>query len=251
MKKLLAVGLVLFMAMLCSCGKAGVKIDEKHFPDENFRSFVCDEFDINGDKYLDDEEIAKSTVIDCSEKSIHTLEGIEYFTALENLNCAGNEITELDVSKCTSLKYLSCSNIQSTILGSYCKLTSLDVSGCTSLVELYCNTHQLTSLDISKCTSLRVLDCGNNQLTSLDVSKCTSLNYLDCSVNQITSLDISKCTSLESLSCGGNQIPLLDVSRCTSLKMLSCFGNQIAVLDVSNCDLLEHLILPKKSNCST
>lgn len=48
------------------------------------------------------------TVIDVSSKNIASLEGIQYFTALEELYCYDNTLTSLDVSGCKALETLQC-----------------------------------------------------------------------------------------------------------------------------------------------
>ena len=160
-------------------------------------------------------------------------------TSLATLKCSNNPLTSLDVSGCTALTELNCS---------WNRLSSLDVSGCTSLTELncsdnllpsldvsknpslttlYCNNNQLTSLDVSGCTALTKLWCNNNQLTSLNVSGCTALKWLNCSINRLTSLDVSGCTSLTNLDCSRNQLTSLNLSKNTALTILDCSRNQI------------------------
>ena len=112
-----------------------------------------------------------------------------------NWSCSDNNITALDVTKCTTLVCLSCGDNQ---------LTSLDVSKCPELYLLECTNNQLTLLDVTQCPKLARFVCFNNQLTSLDVTKCTNLMWLNCSDNQLTSLDVSKCPTLRELYCGGN-----------------------------------------------
>ena len=185
---------------------AGVAIDNNNFPDANFRTIV-EGFDNNKDGSLSDTEIAAVKKINCFRKRITNLKGIEYFTSLNNLWCAEN------------------------------KLTALDVSKNTALTDLYCSSNQLTTLDVSKNTALTDLDCGRNQLTTLDVSKNTALTYLSCRNNQLTTLDVSKNTALTYLSCRNNQLTTLDVSKNTALTKLSCDNNQLTSLDVSNTDM--------------
>ena len=185
---------------------AGVAIDNNNFPDANFRTIV-EGFDNNKDGSLSDTEIAAVKKINCFRKRITNLKGIEYFTSLNNLWCAEN------------------------------KLTALDVSKNTALTDLYCSSNQLTTLDVSKNTALTDLDCGRNQLTTLDVSKNTALTYLSCGYNQLTTLDVSKNTALTYLSCRNNQLTTLDVSKNTALTKLSCDNNQLTSLDVSNTDM--------------
>ena len=229
---------------------AGVAIDNTNFPDANFRTIV-EYYDTNKDSSLSDTEIAAVEEIDCYDKGISNLKGIEYFTALRSLNCGYNQLTSLDVSKNTALTKLYCKKNQLTVLDvskntalTYLRcnrnqLTSLDVSKNTALTKLYCSTNQLTSLDVSKNTALTKLDCYNNQLTSLDVSKNTALTGLNCGYNQLTALDVSKNTALTGLECSTNQLTSLDVSKNTALTYLDCDKNQLTSLDVSNTDMDE------------
>ena len=209
---------------------ADVEINEANFPDENFRSWVLSYYGADG--MLTNDEITGRIFIDVRLKSIQSLKGIEYFTALTSLSCDENRLTALDVSKNTALTDLSCYGNQ---------LTALDVSGCTALQSLICSDNQLTTLDVSGCTALTSLDCYYNQLTALDVSKNTALELLWCYSNQLTTLDVSKNTALTMLGCSDNQLTALDVSGCTALTMLGCSDNLLTELDVSGCTALTYL----------
>ena len=228
-------------------------IDQAHFPDDNFRNYICSEFDTNGDAHLSEEEISAVLYMDCSYMSISSLKGIEYFIKLKSLECIGNQLTSLDLRKNTALDSLWCWDNQLTSLDvsyntalyelrcSYNELTSLDVRSCTALTRLGCYNNQLTSLDVRSCTELTELWCSDNQLTSLDVSNCAALTVLDCGYNKISSLDLRSCTALTRLGCSGNQLTSLDVSSCTALTELSCTDNQLTSLDLSSCTALTYL----------
>ena len=213
---------------------AGVAIDDTNFPDANFRT-VVKKFDTNQDSSLSDTEIAAVKKINCSNKGITNLKGIEYFTSLNILLCTDNQLTALDVSENTALTELDCR---------YNKLTALDVSKNTALTILECNANRLTALDVSKNTALTELDCSFNELTALDVSKNTALTALDCSINKLTALDVSKNTALTKLYCNENRLTALDVSKNTALLYLICVVNQLTSLDVSKNTALTDL------NCS-
>ena len=227
---------------------AGVAIDNTNFPDANFRT-VVKKFDTNQDSSLSDTEIAAVKKINCSNKGITNLKGIEYFTSLNILRCTDNQLTALDVSENTALTKLNCcfnkltsldvsKNTALTILECNAnRLTSLDVSKNTALTELNCSINELTSLDVSKNTALTILYCNDNQLTSLDVGKNTALISLSCVCNQLTSLDVSKNTALQILNCNYNQLTGLDVSKNTALTDLECRNNQLTSLDVSNTNM--------------
>ena len=221
MKKFLLLSATLLMSLVAN---ADVEINETNFPDANFRNYLLSQ-SWGSDGELTDQEISEITSLNVSSKSITSLKGIEFFTALKYLYCYDNQLTSLDVSKNTALTYLECDENL---------LTSLDVSNCTALTSLGCNQNQLTSLDVSKNTALKELRCiNNNQLTSLNVSNCTALEKLYCYNNQLTSLDVSNCTALTDLECDNNQLTSLDVSKNTALKELFCYNNQLTSLDVS------------------
>ncbi len=226
-------------AITANAASSEVSIDAAHFPDANFREYVK-EFDTDKNGSFSADEIAAVTYIDCAEREIRSLKGIEKFTALENLNCGYNRLETLDVSKNTALELLNCSDNQ---------LTELDVSKNTALIFLFCYGNRLTELDVSKNTALKYLSCGSNQLKTLDVSQNTALTSLDCSFNYnhedglnqtleeinktLEKIDVTANTALEELNCGGNLLTELDVSNNTTLEKLSCSGNELTELDVS------------------
>ena len=202
-------------------------------PDGAFRFVILRAYDMNDDGIIDRDEANAIDSIDCSGMHISTLKGVELFPNLTYLDCSGNQLTSLDVSKNTALTYLSCG-------GNDC-MTSLNVSGHTSLTTLVCQNSQLTNLDVSGCTALEDLDCDESQLTSLDVSSCTALKNLSCFSNQLTALDVSDCTALDELVCSYNQLTALDVSGCTALRYLTCDDNQLTSIDVSKNTALKTL----------
>jgi hypothetical protein len=176
-------------------------------PDPNFKAYLVGNSAINtnGDNQIQvSEASAFNGEIVCGYLNISNLTGIEAFTALTELYCAGNQ------------------------------LTSLDVSGCTALTSLLCHSNLLTSLDVSTCSALTVLGCSDNNLTSLDVSGCTALTSLLCQSNLLTSLDVSTCSALTVLVCRNNSLTSLDLSGCTALTYLDCTYNQLSCLNISN-----------------
>ena len=219
-------------------------INETNFPDEIFRNWLMEQ-EYGSDCILTAEEIAAVKTISVYNLGIQSLNGIEYFTALERLYCERNQLTELNLSNNTELWDVSCSynNLitidvsKNTALGGlFCdnnQLTTLDVSKNSNLTGLSCNSNQLTTLDVSKNTALTDLRCANNLLTDLDVSNNTNLTNLGCAINQLTVLDVSMNVALTELNCGINQLTNLNVSNNTNLKILSCGHNTLTALDVS------------------
>ena len=133
MKKPIGKLLVMLSAALCllsvpAFAADDVAINETNFPDANFRSYVSENFDTDGNGKLSAEELDAAQKIDVSVMNVQSLTGIEYFEDLTYLNCDNSALTALDVSKNTAL------------------------------TELHCWNNGLTELDVSKNTALTVLN---------------------------------------------------------------------------------------------
>ncbi len=179
---------------------------------------------------ITDEEVRSIATLDLAGHSVEhgelvSLQGIEYFTSLVELDCSYNRLASLDVSHNTALQILICG---------YNRLTALDVSENVALTDLFCRGNELTSLDLSQNPDLEVLWCGENRLEALDVSAHTALTELSCGNNLLTSLDVSKNAVLMDLSCRGNRLASLDVSHNPALTELYCSDNLLTSMDISN-----------------
>ena len=185
--------------------------------------------------------------LNCSGQELKTL-NLELNSRVEKLNCSGNQLTGLWLDpRGNSLKYLTCSVNE---------LTALDLSKCSELTELYCSSNKLTALDLSankklqkiiaQTNALTTLDTrnlpelthlylwGNDDLKSLDVSKNTKLEILSAAHGKLTSLDVRSNRKLVELYVYNNQLTSLDVRSNYLLKKLSCYENQITALDLSS-----------------
>lgn len=238
-------------------------------PDINFKTYLVENFDDNGDGEISYLEALQVTSINCTEKNIQTLEGLQYFSNITQLYCYKNKLTSLDVAKLYKLQHLNCENNQLTTLDltknialetlscSHNNLTTLDVTRCTKLKSLSCSFNNLITLDVGYHKVLTRLSCNNNELTSLDVNGCSALTGLICNQNQLTSLDVNGCTAMTELWCHNNQLPSLDVSGCTALTIrLLCSYNKLssAALDKIFTDLPQgktwHEIITQQSTIS-
>ena len=207
----------------------GIAIDATNFPDEKFRNFLLEQ-DYGQDGILTESEIANCTKMEPFFLEATSLKGIEYFTALKELRCYANNMTELDLSQNTALETLICHNTP---------LTSIDLSKNTALKELDLINDQLTSLDLSQNTALRVLEISGNPLTAIDLSNNTALMELHCKRNQLTTLDVSKNTALLMIECDDNQLTEIDITKNTLLMVLACSNNLIHTINVSpDCTML-------------
>ncbi len=109
--------------------------------------------DWNKNKKFDEDEKINSEPIynDFIEKKIILKDSnFNIYGAVTVLECAGSNITEIDISHNPNLE------------------------------KLFCQSNELTSLNISKNKSLRTLCCqGNYMLKELDISNNTQLEYLE------------------------------------------------------------------------
>ena len=235
------------------------------FPDAEFRRFLRDCCDTNGDGKLD-VDIKNMTIP--TSYGIKSLKGIQRFEDLETLDCHGIGLTTLNVGKnfkleelncsdnqlkeyfpilSSGLKKLNCSNNKLTYMNlgilkglnleevdcSNNNITNIVMWSVGELVKFDCSNNDLMTLDVSQCFKLKELNCSGNQLMELDVSSQTHLTELDCHNNKLTELNVEQNGSLTSLICNDNQLKSLDLSKNNSLSNLNCANNRLACLNVT------------------
>ena len=115
--------------LIVSGAYADVALTPENFPDEAFRSYVKEWFDVDSDDVLSTSELISVDRIYLVDTRITDLSGIEHFTNLRYLEC-GYNISSLDLSSNVELEYLNCSGN---------KFTELDLSGCKNLTYLNCS----------------------------------------------------------------------------------------------------------------
>lgn len=110
-------------------------------PDANFEEkLIALGIDVDGKNgKVKTAQIVDITELDLFGLSISNLKGIEDFTKLTILNCASNNLTQLDISKNLLLDQINCSN------------------------------NQIIDLDFSKNTALHALNCAYNNLSTLNL----------------------------------------------------------------------------------
>lgn len=201
MKKLILLFTITLIAI--TSGKS----QNVNIPDENFKAYLLGNSNINtnGDTEIQlSEANFYDGIINCSDRNITDITGIEDFIALTDLRCSNNMLTKINISKNTSLN------------------------------TLFIFNNQLTEIDVSKNTKLTGLIVSNNQLTNLDVTKNVNLIFLGTGKNELTDLNLSTNIALESLGCQNNQLISLDLRNNTFLIDLFCENNQLTSLDISN-----------------
>lgn len=247
-------------AFMCGSGSVRaaqeVQINEVNFPDPVFRSVVAgSDIDRDGNGILDETEISITTNIYCEGMGIRSVQGVEYFTALQGLWCKDNEIESMDLSKNKDIHGVWCSGNRFTSLDFSenpelewvycydCNLTYLNVSNNPKLAFLECNTNPLGTLDVTHNPVLEHLTCGTCELTSLDVSRNPKLSHLDAFQNHLIALDVTKNPKLKRLDIWNNPgLGSIDVSNNPGLQYYNCAYNGATSVDVSGNPELQKLI---------
>jgi len=219
--------------------------------------------------------IVNITSLDVSSSSIKDLTGIKGFTSLTNLNCSGNLLTFLDLSKNTSLTIVNSSNN---------KLLNLNLKNGNNLnfdlssnfknnPDLNCIQVDDETLSTNNWSTIKdavasySLDCNvytlipdsnfEDKLIALEIDKDgKNGKVLTSSINKVIQLDISSTnisdltgiqdfTSLTSLDCKYNKISTIDVSNNKSLRYLALHDNKLTSLNVTQNVNLFNLIFSK------
>lgn len=149
-----------------------------------------------------------------NKQNMTSLEGIEYFTGLEDLRLNYTAVSYVDLSKNVRIKEISFAGcIADTI-------TIISPS-----VEYISGVTSKNNAVIIKARNLTALRCSDSKMTMLDVSECPFLKDLRCGGCRINRLDVSNNTALTLLWCGGAgnlTCRELDVSKNIKLEFLSC-----------------------------
>ena len=139
-----------------------------NIPDANFKAkLIALGVDDNGNGEIEMAETVMVSTLFLQNSNISSLEGIQYFTEMDWLDCSGNNISDLSVLNSFPYFYtLECSNNN---------LTNLDLSNFYSITNLYCSYNQLTSLDLSNTlyTVMNVV-ASNNNLITLNIKNGTA-----------------------------------------------------------------------------
>jgi len=216
------------------------------------------------------------TSLDVSNSSITDLTGIQSFAGLNILNCSGNQLTALDISKNTLLSSLNCSSNQLTSLNlKNGKNTSFSTKNFKNNPDLSCI--QIDNVDYSNANWTAAKDAGatykadcaavvqytlipdanfekklillghdsgtpDGKVPTINISSLTSLNVFNSYISDLTG--IQDFVALKTLTCAVNELTALDFSKNIALKELDCGRNQLTTLNVSkntalisfNCD---------------
>ena len=220
------------MVITGSAAAGSVPIDSTTFPDPAFLLWVKGK-DTDGDGTLSQSERDAVTRMDLRKQGIQDLSGLEWFDALEQLNCNENDLVRLELPNLPALTSLICNENP--------RLETLDLSGAPVLEQLHCFHSSLSELDLRGLSELNYLVWGGSPLSELDLSGNPKLHTLHVLGGDLAQADLSHNTELDTLLWNHTRIERLDLSHQPDLTYLNCTDNQITALDLSSNTKLETL----------
>jgi len=260
MKKILPI--VLFLSTCLYMNAQVVSI-----PDPNFLSaLIANDVDINYDGQIQESEASLISELFMSNMGINNLDGIEFFIALEKLDCSRNNLSTLDIVALKELRELilhrnkievfdislsnqgGLPNLENLEISENV-LSELNVSGLANLEFLGVRENQnLISINIEDCIALTSLELRHGMLEDINIKGCTGLETLDLEDNNITEIDLSDLINLKFFFLDRNAITNLDVSGLTKLTEVQIFDLQSLVsLDATGCSALSSVMILQSS----
>ncbi|GAB1856344.1 hypothetical protein MHTCC0001_11790 [Flavobacteriaceae bacterium MHTCC 0001] len=240
-----------------------------YVPDNNFeQALITAGIDVDGlNNFVSTANIiAYNTPLDISDLGISDLTGIEAFTTLPELNCARNNISELNLTSNSALTSITCNN---NALLEFVDIrnnnnTNITVFNATNNPNLFCiNVDAAVEGNIpgswmvdpiadfnSNCQNnrftpipdnnfeLALIDLGidsgmpDNQVLTANIEYLTSLNISGRNIESLQG--IKAFTSLMELDCSNNYLDELDVSNMVNLEALYCGSNYFLTNDDTN-----------------
>lgn len=193
--------------------------NETFVPDDNFENaLITLGYDTVLDDYVSNSNINTLTSLNVSLRNISDLTGVEGFTALQDLNCARNNLTNLDVSENENLVSLNCNRNALT------SLAITDGSGTQqlNLIELQCGENNLMGLTTNFYPNLERLNCANNNITDLNALFLNvNLESLVCNNNAITSLSLNANTAITEVDLRDNQLTGLSIKNGSNTSIIT------------------------------
>jgi uncharacterized repeat protein (TIGR01451 family) len=266
MRKLFSITLIIMMGFTNKSFAQFVTI-----PDTNFVIFLQQNYPtamVGNQMDTTDASVLGATSLNCSNRNISNVSGIEFFDNLNSFNCSYNQITlinnipfSVDSLLCYANSIISIGNLPPNLLFFDCSNNNLSSlpNLPQSIYILACGGNQLSTIS-NLPSNLYILNCADNLISTLP-SLPFFLYSIDCSNNILTSLPLLNW-NLKSLNCSSNSISTistlptgllyLDVSNNLNINIASLPLN-LENFNCNNVNLISVPILPnnlKNLSCS-
>lgn len=240
------------------------------FADINLKKYMLALFDDNEDGEINILEAENVQNVNCSEKNIADLSGLEKCPNLKYLNCSGNYISAiilpdltkletivaygnpietLNVNNDTALTKLYLQNVSTNALGG--EVFSIDAYDQAETLYLAFAGTDYTTLNLTNSTVLKSYDIaeniqlkklvasGNHLVTEINIASLTALTDLDLNACGLTALNVDTNLDLVNFDCSSNKIASLNVDNNVNLMNFDCSDNLLSTLRITNNTILE------------
>lgn len=192
--------------------------------DPNLAAVIRETLNIASDTRLTPQHLANLITIDVQAPEVSTLTGLEYATALTELNIANATVSDL-----ASLKALTELTTLGLNGGSVTDLTPL--AGLVALTTLRLSNNAIESVNpLAALTELTSIDLSGNAITAIaTIESLTGVTDLNLNDNDITSIDgLESLTALRTLDLGDNSLTdITALENLTRLTRLNLNGNSL------------------------
>ncbi len=161
------------------------------------RYLYCDN---NKLKQLDISKLTSLWSLSCNNNQLSVLNLDSCDATLGELSCNDNKLTSLQLNH-PLLESLDCSGND---------LSALDITKEPELMELYCSDNQISKLNLAKCPELEELDCSQNQLKTLNAAQNQKLRKINAADNELTAISVAENGKLRELDLGRNHFTYVD-----------------------------------------
>lgn len=169
-------------------------------PDKAFREFLMEKGlaeKVRGKLMRPTMMGCHTDTLECYNRGIRSLQGIEMFPQLKRLTCSDNPIDELNL----------------------CPLPNIE-----SLYALNVPLHRLT---LDSCHEMREMQLSHTKLDALDLQPMPKLSSLLCIFSPLKAIDLTPCPLLEWLYIRGTQIEEVDIRPCTVFYQLHALDSPL------------------------
>ena len=158
-----------------------------YFACDNLLQAVRAAMNLGAESSILAEQTALITNLNLFNRGITRIDGLQFFTALERLNLAYNNLTHADFAIIPSLRELDVTNND---------LTSLNIAANTRLERLWASNNRLEHINVTDNTALLTLDVASNSLPTINLSRNTALVNISAQNNLLTHLDLTANAAL-------------------------------------------------------
>ncbi len=252
-----------------------------NIPDAKLKAYLVANYDDDFDGEISIAEADNITMVNCSNKGIADLTGLEACTNLVSLDCSnnsiariylpsltklttlkcfGNPVQYLNLDNCSAIAYIYLMNVSTNAVRTDAtddseegaiKWLSIDGFDRASTLTLCMTATGVQRIDMPNSTVLQTLDLADNDILNLRIAKNTALTSvvlpvtltkLNCNeCSALQGIDVAALGSLKYLSANSCDLQSLSVKQNMNLQTLYCNSNSIASLDVTDNAALETL----------